>query len=88
MLGVIVLTDNRQAQTTDQKGSQYYRNSAFKGTLHTNIETEVDPLEFTPEVQGDSQEENLMIELGRRLVFLEQRVESLSKNQVLNAEEN
>lgn len=46
VLGVIVLTDNRQDKPPQKKTHSDYTASAFKGSTSIEPDTEVDPLEF------------------------------------------
>lgn len=48
--GVIILTDNRPKFTPEKKVSHDFRESAFKCTLFTHSETEIDPLEVWADV--------------------------------------
>jgi hypothetical protein len=70
VLGVIVLTDNRQTQPKDKSGYSDYRCSAFKGTIHHDVETEIDPLEFVSEGNFFPNDENEIAELSRRVAYL------------------
>jgi hypothetical protein len=44
VLGVIVLTDNRQDKASDKKPLPTYKSSGFKGTTSYHVDTEADPL--------------------------------------------
>ena len=70
VLGVIVLTDNRQTPQDAKEKSQTFRCSAFKGKTSTIVETEVDPLDFGTDPSQYLQDENSFIELTRRIAYL------------------
>ena len=70
VLGVIVLTDNRQTPQDAKEKSQTFRCSAFKGKTSTIVETEVDPLDFGTDPSQYLQDENSFIELTRRVAYL------------------
>ena len=84
VLGVIVLTDNRMTPSSFKRNAHNFRESAFKCIPSSIIETEIDPLDLANDPSTFIQDENAIVELSRRVAFLEARVEALSKNDVLS----